>query len=55
MRVFKQLRIYVASSYANAQLDDLLAAVRSDGHEAYDFRAGQRRRIFDPRARALDA
>jgi hypothetical protein len=42
MRTFQRLRLYVASSYHNTQLDDLLAAVRGDGHEIYDFRASMR-------------
>jgi hypothetical protein len=48
MRIFQRLRIYAASSHANPMLDDLLAAVRGDGHEVYDFRASGRgpTRIF---------
>jgi hypothetical protein len=51
MRTFQQLRIYVASSYSNPMLDDLLAAVRGGGHEVYDFRASGRgpTRIFPAR------
>lgn len=35
------MRIYVASSWRNTTtLDTIIAALRADGHEVYDFRAG---------------
>jgi hypothetical protein len=39
MPAFKHRRIYVASSGRNESLDDVLAQIRTAGHEAYDFRA----------------
>jgi hypothetical protein len=50
LRAFLTLKLYVASSSRNTLIDDVIAAVRSDGHEAYDFRASGRgpTKIFDP-------
>jgi nucleoside 2-deoxyribosyltransferase len=50
-RAFQSLRIYLASSSRNTLIDDVLAAVRGAGHEAYDFRASGRgpAQIFPPR------
>jgi hypothetical protein len=53
MRAFHHLKLYLATSSRNPLIDELLAAVRSGGHEAYDFRASGRE-IFDP-ARELRA
>jgi hypothetical protein len=50
LHAFHRLKLYVASSSRKPLIDDVLAAVRSDGHEAYDFRASGRgpMQIFDP-------
>jgi hypothetical protein len=48
LRAFHHLRIYIASSSRNTLIDEVLAAVRGDGHEAYDFRASGRE-IFPAR------
>jgi hypothetical protein len=50
-RAFQSLRIYLASLSRNTLIDDVLAAVRGAGQEAYDFRASGRgpAQIFPPR------
>jgi hypothetical protein len=50
MRAFQHLWVYLATSTANGLTDDVLAGMRADGHECYDFRASGRgpTKIFDP-------
>jgi hypothetical protein len=50
MRPFRRLKIYLATSTNNALIDAVLAGVRADDHECYDFRASGRgpTKIFDP-------
>ena len=43
----KARRIYLATSTNNRLIDNVLAAMRAQGHEVYDFRRGETK-IFDP-------
>jgi hypothetical protein len=41
MNVFKRLRIYVASSWANPYYADIVASLAAAGHEIFDWRSSQ--------------
>jgi len=45
--IYKTRRVYLATSANNRLTDDVLAGMRSKGHEVYDFRDGAKK-IFDP-------
>jgi hypothetical protein len=47
MITYKTRRIYLATSTNNRLIDDVLAAMRAQGHDVYDFRRGETK-IFDP-------